>query len=417
MAKKIIISLLSGLIILAITWKYQNYDFSLSVEDSFMKKMFLLKENIYATPSKAKADFVFINTGKDLALVEDTLQEYGQVVVSDREKIYRFLAHLNTLPVKPLFSVIDIQFYFPYTKDLRVDSLLMNELAKNDKLLIPILKIDGEYYKNPLYKTRYAYSNYRTFGPTFNKFRIMNEEEIASIPLILHQSINNAVYKDGFFFPTCNGRLCLSALWPNYYLKNDDITGLNYHANVQEIKKDIPPRRQENVSAQYYNLGEILLDLDTDKEKYASFFAGKIIIMGNFDADIHLTPVGKMAGPILLANIYLSLLNGQHIISSWLLIVLMLAFSALSYVAWFSKIPELKFNFKFLFSSYLEKFIRGYISYFGCMFFLSILVLLFFNVQVALFLPSFIFTGIEYIRKKKYKSKSTAIQPVTPEEV
>ena len=109
MVKKIILSLLSGLVVLVITWKYQNYDYSLSVEDGFIKKMFLLKDHVYASPSKVNVDFVFINTGKDLALVEDTI-DYGNVAVSDREKIYRFVSVLNSLPKKPLFSVIDIQF-------------------------------------------------------------------------------------------------------------------------------------------------------------------------------------------------------------------------------------------------------------------------------------------------------------------
>lgn len=412
MVKKILLSLLSGLGILVITWKYQNYDYSLSTEDGFIKKMFLTKDNIYASPSEAKADFVFINTGKDLALVEDTI-EYGNVAVSDREKIYRFVSYLNSLPGKPLFSVIDIQFYFPYTKDLLIDSLLQAELAKNPMTLIPILKLPGEdHYKTPLYKVRYAYSNYRTFGSAFNKFRIMNQEEIRSIPVILDESINKSVYEDHFFFPTCNGRLCLSALWPNYYLKNSDITGLTYQTGIQEIKKDDPRPAKGNVTAQYYNIGEILFDLDADKEKYSRFFDGKIIIVGNFEDDMHATPVGKMAGPVLLANIYLSLLNGQHIISFWMIVVLVLSFSAISYIAWFSRMPELRFNFKFLFSSYLVKFIRGYISYFGCMFLLSILVLILFNVQVALFLPSFLFTGIEYVRQKKYKSKPAEDIPV-----
>lgn len=407
MAKKIILSLLSGLVIMIITWKYQNYDYSLSLEDGFIKKMFMLKDNIYATPSKAKADFVFINTGKDLALVEDTI-DYGNVAVSDREKIYRFVAHLDSLQEKPVFSVIDIQFYFPYTKEPVIDSLLEAALARNDRTLIPIIKIPRGDYKAPLYDVRYAYSNYRTFGSSFNKFRVMNQEKIPSIPRTLHEVINNAVYKDHILFPTCNGRLCLSALWPNYYLRNSDIGGLNYKRDMLAINEDPSGRPKGNVTTQYYNIGEILFDLDGDKEKYRDFFRDKIVFVGNFEEDIHVTPVGKMAGPVLLANIYLSLLNGQHIVSPWLIVIVLLAFSTLSYVAWFRKMPEIKFNFKFLFSSFLEKFIRGYISYFGCMFFLSILLLWLFNVQVALFLPSLIFTGIEYVRQKKWKTKPAA---------
>ncbi len=401
-AKKILLSILSGTAILIISWKYQNYDYSLSVEDGFIKKMFWAKDYIYSAPSRAAANFVFINTGKDLALIEDTM-DYGVVAVSDREKLYRFLSELDNYPGKALFNVIDLQFYYPYSKEPLMDSLLNSLVAGRQNILIPILKSSNGEYRQPLYNAQYAYSDYRTFGSSFNKFRLMNQERISSIPVRLHEYITKSTYKDHWFFPTCDGRLCLSALWPNYYLRNSDINGLNYETELGNIAQDQPRRSKGNVSAEYYNIGELLFDMDADRAKYARFFDDKIVIIGNFQEDMHSTPVGKMAGPVLLANIFLSLLNGQHIVSYWMIGFLLAAFSGLSYIAWFRRMPELKFRFRFLFSSYLVKFIRGYVSYFGCMFLLSILVLWLFNVQVALFLPSLIFTTIEYIRLKKYK--------------
>lgn len=109
-----------------------------------------------------------------------------------------------------------------------------------------------------------------------------------------------------------------------------------------------------------------------------------------------------MAGSVILANIYLSLLNNHHIVSPVYLLILMAVLSFLSYFAWFSQIPKIRINFKFLFSSYLQKFLKSYISYFGCMFLLSLIALLVFDIQMALFLPSLILSGIEYIRQKKY---------------
>ena len=153
------------------------------------------------------------------------------------------------------------------------------------------------------------------------------------------------------------------------------------------------------------NIGEMLFDMEANPGNYADFFKDRVVIIGNFEEDMHATPVGKMSGPVLLANIYLSLLNRQHEVSLGFFLTLLVVFSGISYVALYKGIPEIKFNFKFLFSSYVVKFIRGYVSYFGCMFLLSILVLIIFNVQVALFLPSFIFTGMEYIRQKKYKKE------------
>ena len=120
MAKKIIVSFLSGLAILVITWIYQNYDFSLSVEDGFFKKVIQLKSKLIKPVPVKNASIIFINTGKDPALVDDTT-EYGQVEVSDRFKIYQLLRIINNSTRKPAFTVLDIQFYYPYTPDLKID--------------------------------------------------------------------------------------------------------------------------------------------------------------------------------------------------------------------------------------------------------------------------------------------------------
>jgi hypothetical protein len=271
------------------------------------------------------------------------------------------------------------------------------EISKIPTVILPILRGANGNYNPPLYKATYAHSDYRTFNATFNKFRILIQEEVKSIPISMHEQVNGAKYNDHFLFPTCNGKLCLAAIWPTYYLKDDSIRKT---ASAETIKKIEDERSAVKQNTEYYNIGELLFELEGNPG--SSIFAGKVLVVGNFQEDVHVTPVGKMAGPILLANIYLSLLNGEHFMSTWLLVLLLLALSSLSYIAIFEKMPEINMSFKFLFSSYLSKFIKGYVSYFGSMFFISLLALLFFNVQVAFFLPSLIFTSIEYIKEKKY---------------
>jgi hypothetical protein len=395
-------SVLCAVGILLVTWKYQNYDYTLVLEDTFFKKIFFVKDQIYSPPSKYSGDFVFVNTGKDLALVEDTL-DYGNVAVSDRRKIYQLVHFINSAAVRPAFCILDIQFYYPFTADPEVDSLMQAELKNNTGIAIAVVKNSkGEYWK-PIYDAQYGYSDYRTFGSAFNKFRIMNEESIRSIPILLHEEVNHVQYRDHFFYPTFNDTLCLSAIWPSYYIKDDDIVKSTTVTNLDSIK-DITTAQPKvkGVSLEYFNLGELLFEIEAEPDRLAGIFANKILIVGNFGEDVHTTPVGKMTGPILLANVYLSLLNRQQIVSKWFIVVLLVALSGLSYVALFDKIPELKFNFKFIFSSYLTNFIKTYLSYFGAMFILSLIALILFNVQVALFLPSLMLSGIEYIKNKKY---------------
>lgn len=384
MAKKILLSLLSGLVILIVTWIYQNYEFSLSVEDAFFKKFLKYKRTLITPVPANKASFVFINTGKDLALTEDSA-DYGNITISDRKKLHSFLQKLNRLPQKPSYTVIDLQFYYHNSEDPAVDSLLESEITKNKRLLIPVVKDADGNYKDPLFLSNYAYSDYLTFGSGFNKFRVLNHSTLKSIPIFLHEKLNNAIYKDYFFYATCNGKLCLSALWPHYYLTESEVRS-----------------NQQTTITQFYNLGEVLLDMEGNPDAYTRFFENKVLLIGNFEEDVHSTPVGKMAGPVLLANIYLSLLNNHHIVSPYYLLFLWAVLSFLSYFAWFSQIPKIKINFKYIFSSYLQKFLKSYISYFGCMFLLSLVALFFFDIQIALFLPSLILSGIEYVSQKKY---------------
>jgi len=382
MRKKIFLSFLSGLVIFIITWFYQSSNFSFYIEDAFFRKTFFWKYKILGSKPENKREFVFLNTGKDLAIVDDTT-EYGSVAVSDREKMYEIIRILNTEPEKPLFVVIDIQFYLPYSINRQVDTLLQAEINRSDRILIPILKDAKGKYKKPLYQAPYAYSGYETFGFGFNKFQIWDKGEIHSIPVTLNEKLDSSVYKQQNFFMTNDGHLSLTAIWPSFFLID---------ADVKENKTDI---------TQSYNLGEVLIALKANPSDYSKIFKNKIVIIGNFADDIHYTPVGSMSGPVLLANIYLSLLNKQHWVSYIFLVIMLIAFSGLSYLAWFSKIPDIKFKFKFIFSPDVIKFIRGYLSYFGSMFLLSLVALLF-NMYLALFLPSFIFAGIEYFRQKKY---------------
>ena len=386
MKKKILLSASIGLLILLATWFYQRSYFSFNVEDGFFKKFAYWKYSVFGADPRVKADFLFVNTGKDLSLVEDTT-EYGNVAISNREKIYELLKAINEHRNIVRYTVLDIQFYFPYSINYTIDSLLQQEINKNDHILIPIVKSPSGNYLKPLFTSQYAFSGYTTYGMGFNKFQIWDHSDVHSIPVILHEKLNNAVYKDRFINTTCNGQLCFTAIWPSFYLTDKEV--------------------KENISSltQSYNLGELLILLEASPKDFEKVFKNRIIIIGNFADDNHFTPVGVMSGSVLLANIYLSLLNNEHLVSYLFLFILWVSFSILTYMAWYNKMPEFKFRFNFIFSPDLIKFISGYISYFGSMFFLSLIALFFFNMHVALFLPSFIFAGIEYFRQRKYLPK------------
>ncbi|MBK7432954.1 MAG: hypothetical protein IPI66_03000 [Chitinophagaceae bacterium] len=61
----------------------------------------------------------------------------------------------------------------------------------------------------------------------------------------------------------------------------------------------------------YFNLGDLLI-LSGDSTFYDQFLKDRFIVLGNYETDIHPTPIGKMPGVLILLNTYLSLFNGKH---------------------------------------------------------------------------------------------------------
>jgi hypothetical protein len=224
----------------------------------------------------------------------------------------------------------------------------------------------------------------------------------------MHQVINGAKYKDRKFYATCNGKLCFSAIWPTYYFRQQDVKSIETKTKLSDIKTKIDSNT--NISVQYYTLGELLFGMEANPDEYKNLFQNKIVIAGNFLYDTHSTNVGTMSGPVLLANIYLSLLNKQHIVNIIFILSLILAFTALSYIAWFKKLPQIKFNnrfinsnfiTKYLFTEFVIKYIQLIFTYSGLLWIMSLLAIWIYNTPIPLLFPLLILIWINTIKEKR----------------
>lgn len=381
-----IISLTIGFILLFITWTFTNSQYTFAFEDAFFSKVYLWKFKVFSAKPKIAPKFIFINTSKDIALVDDTL-DYGNIAISNREKLYQFILFINQSPNKPIYTLLDLQFYYKNTTNPSIDTLFNNEISFNKNIVIPILKNENGQYIKPFINANTANADYTSFGSGVTKFKLFAEDNTPTIPVFLHQKINRAFYDEHTFFSTCNKHLCLSSIWPSYYLNPNDL------------------KNNKCTYAEYYNLGELLLGFEGDTTMCQQLFQNKIIIIGNFDSDIHITPFGKSSGSIILANVYLSLLNNQHLVSYFWLFILWIILSSLSYFACFSKLPKINLKFSFIFSKHLESFIQNYFTYMGYLLLFSLIGIFLFNLQIDLFLPAFLLTFLEYFSHKKYKTE------------
>jgi hypothetical protein len=405
-AVKIIISALSGLGILLVSWLYLNSYYVLGLEEGLFNHETLIKHVLLKTQPKKTKKFVFISTGKDLSMIDDTAGR-GNITVSDRYKLFKFLQAINNGKSKPEFVLIDIQFYYPfnytvndsikavvkrdhlvgYLPDRSVDDSLQAEIKKLKNSAITVLLSDKEdKIDTPIYKVNYAIANYTSYGGgDVNKFRI-NYPELHSISMaaLMHEKLDGAVYTSTRYNTYCNHRLCFNTVWPSYYFNPENI----------ESGSDI----------EQYHIGD-LLGIPGSEAAIQTIVAGKVVAIGNFEDDKHYTPAGELPGTIILVDVYLSLLNGAQYVSLLWLLFLFICFSFLSYIAIFGKLPKISLKLG-VFTNMLYSYFSKYFSYLGALLLISLISVFVFDMNTSLFLPAFIFSAIDFIRQKKYLPKN-----------
>lgn len=402
--RNLLIALASGLGVFVVTWFYINSYYTLSVEDDLLsRETFFIHRLLKRKPQRNKK-FVFISTGKDLNLIDDTAG-YGNIAVTDRYKLFKLLQAINKANARPEYILLDLQFYYPYTYSVddsvqtlvkqsnvpfffpnkSVDDSLSEEIKRNSRIAISVL-LDNDTIQRPMYLANYGIADYKTYGSFLNKFLISYHNlNSISMPGLLHQKMDAANYTGNRLISFCNNQPCFNYIWPEYYYDESDV--------------------KADSTYQEYHIGS-LLPLLNDAATVRSLFKGKVIFVGNFEDDVHDTPAGKIPGTIVLADIYLSLLNGKHLVSWWWVLFMVIMFTILSYMAIYNQLPDVRLKVgNFAFAGQITGFLKEYVSYIGILMLISFISVFLFDITISLFLPAFIFSAIDFLIQKKYKTK------------
>jgi hypothetical protein len=375
--KKLVYAFISGCMVFVLSWFYINSYFTLGIEDDLYKKLAVLRFLVFPDgAAQNDAQFLFINTGNDLALVDN--QRYGNTAISDRGKITRLLNYLHKDGSRPLYTVLDLEFVLPSA----ADSLLQKAVDQvGGAITAPI---EPDMARLPIRSPHPTITSYSTFSTDINKFKLYYRSPVRlpSLPLYLYNTLHpsSRVNTDGWF-NTSGGHLCLNYVWPYYYLNSVNVP-----------------------SDSVAQLGALLTALDAGFIHPRTMFDGRIVCIGDFTTDLHNTPVGKLPGTLVLADIYLTLLAGHHVVSYGWIVFSLLLFTMLSYFAWFKPLPEVNFRFNFIFSRHLADFLKGYVSFLGIMLLASVVSFFVFHIYINILFSAFVFSGIDYFSHKKYRN-------------
>ncbi len=366
---KFFVSVLHGIFLFIALWLITNSSYTSAADEGILNKVNSLETSLFKNSARIDQDFVFINVSRDQKLVSDPA-EYGEIAITDRKKLARFFKILADNGNAHTYVMCDIFFENPDEDD----SLLTAETRRCQKLLFPC-HITADTLQKPCIDVPVALSDFVTYTGNFSKFKLQYNHNIQTTPLALLEKIDKKKYPVSF--------LSFRSIFPQYYIEGPDIL----------TDKKYP----------YYNLGELLMLADVDSF-YTNFLKNRFIVIGNFDTDVHLSAVGKIAGPLILLNTYLTLHNNNYV-SWWWALFMITGLSFISYILFYKKIKPPEVSKHVWLDFILQMFINKYISFSGICLLLVILSSFIFSVQLNIsillsYLLLFNFT-MEFYKKHK----------------
>lgn len=312
-------ALLLTLLVMAVSYLFENSDFPLGGETSFVKHFEAVVGGVKPGAGAGERECLMVNTGFDKQLVARYDEEgflVGNEAFTDRALLLDFLERLAEEPdYRAVVFDLDLSrlaiegrdsVFVAQNKRLaallaRMERVVVAQTVDDDGSLLPLIDSALEHKSGVV-------PYVRTFLET----------EVVAVPLISHGHpslpLKLAQVTDGVrmtrwgpFF-RWNGKLCHKRVFPM------DYTG-NFESSVGEVQR-------------YENLGS---DIMAYPELISVRTEDRIVLIGDFENDVHDTYVGAQPGSVILYNAYLSALDGHHCLPWWWRLSLFVIYFILSF--------------------------------------------------------------------------------------
>lgn len=378
--KLFVFAMLHSLFLIFVSLWLVNQYFVLGDEKILFQATAGIKKIILGLESKPDPkDFIFVNTSYDNILI-DMLDEdglpFGNQPVTDRKKLALFFERLNKKPECYKYIVCDIFF-----KDSsQYDSLLNSKLSCTKNIIIPYHLSDSGNAELPLININRGLADYRAVQYVFMKYALIENDTMKSLPLKMYEDITGKKFNYNKFLSGVNGKPSFNSTVIDFKLRYYELMDRNSEKMYNLV-----------------NLGELLRMNDSVFFKAVN---NKIILIGDYyENDIHQTLFGKMSGTLILLNVYLSLINGENLISFGLLIILFIGFFFISIELFSEKsLGERKLIAKYT-QKKIGKFILKYLSYVLYLTTLSIITYLIFNIHLNILIIAVYLKAIDSLLK------------------
>lgn len=358
---------------------YMTIVYVMPDEIMLIELMSATRNALFKAEEKPPKDrFLFVNCSweKDLTAKVDTNDfVIGNVDITNRKSVTKFLSLLNQKPDNHEFLLVDIRFY-DKSED---DSLMEAEFQKAKNTIVSYHKGANNEPHYPVVDVPLGLSDLQVQELNHEetitlKYHLMQGDSLKTTPLLIAEQIYGDTLERGYFFSKFRGNYMLNGYILDHPIRPYDLFVANNYMYVQ--------------MHEILNMPPFLVE---------EFTKDRIIVLGDFeDRDIHKTIYGFMPGPLILVNAFITLERGYNKITIGFFIFLFVCFTYISHKALTFRDPVTVFMQKFFESDhFLVELLQDslfYLIYFAVM---SIVSYTLFNIHLTVLILSFYMYALE----------------------
>jgi hypothetical protein len=204
----------------------------------------------------------------------------------------------------------------------------------------------------------------------------VQEKDFPSIPVYMHQQLNGGDVKEASPFYTDKGKLIFNSFIVDFPIRSFELF--------------------ENAEYPVVNLSELLVLPEDVLVK--DYLKDRIILLGDFNTDVHSTIYGETPGTLILLNTFLTLKSGHHIVSFFWVLTMLLFFTLISHHLFFYKKQQAEGNSRF-------SFFASFFNYLVVLSVISVVSYLIFNVYVNILILVIYINLVSFLIGLKRKTR------------
>ena len=297
--KLITLSVLTSTIIIIFTYVMGNTGYPLPGETGALKKINDYKKFLGMPIGNVPDSVLFINVHYDKMLIpyEENEVPVGNTVITDRERLLQFLTKAKAANN---YRYIFMDVFFEEGMVTEYDSALFSTITSMDRIVIPKHKgvnmCDSSLYQkasNADYATTWQASS-------FSRYQYIHNEDESVALKIYQDRFGSTIEKHwGGLWYTDKGRICQNSVTLLLPIR---ITG-----SLLDEESQVRERNYIYLSADMLDLDEVL--------PVSEQINDKLVVIGDFNSDIHSTFLGAQPGSSILFNGYIALSQGAHLVN------------------------------------------------------------------------------------------------------